>query len=48
MTVIIVFLLYYVIYMKLARHVARIGEKRSVYRVLVGKHEGKATRKTQT
>ena len=27
--------------MRLAGHVARIGEKRGAYRVLVGKHEGK-------
>ena len=27
--------------MRLAGHVARIGERRGVYRVLVGKHEGK-------
>ena len=27
--------------MRLAGHVARIGERGSVYRVLVGKHEGK-------
>jgi hypothetical protein len=40
-TVIIVFLLYYVIYVKLAGHVARMGERRGVYRVLVGKPEGK-------
>jgi len=26
-----------------AGHVARMGERRSVYRVLVGKHEGKVT-----
>ena len=28
--------------MRLAGHVARIGERRGVYRVLVGKHEGKS------
>ena len=27
--------------MRWAGHVARIGERRGVYRVLVGKHEGK-------
>ena len=27
--------------MRLAEHVARMGERRGVYRVLVGKHEGK-------
>jgi hypothetical protein len=27
--------------MRLARHVARMGEKRNVYRLLVGKPEGK-------
>ena len=27
--------------MRLARHVARMGERRGVYRVLVGKPEGK-------
>ena len=27
--------------MQLAEHAARMGEKRGVYRVLVGKHEGK-------
>jgi hypothetical protein len=32
-----------------AEHVARIEEKRNVYRLLVGKPEGKeATRKTET
>jgi ribosomal protein L10 len=29
--------------MKWARHVARMGEKRNVYRILVGKPEGKRT-----
>jgi hypothetical protein len=27
--------------MRWAGHVARVGEERKVYRVLVGKHEGK-------
>ena len=27
--------------MRWARHVARMGERRGVYRVLVGKHKGK-------
>jgi hypothetical protein len=27
--------------MRLAGHVARMGEKRNAYRILVGKHEGK-------
>jgi len=27
--------------MRLVGHVARMGERRGVYRVLVGKHEGK-------
>ena len=27
--------------MRWAGHVARVGERRGVYRVLVGKHEGK-------
>jgi hypothetical protein len=27
--------------MRLARHVARMGEKRNAYRILVGKPEGK-------
>jgi hypothetical protein len=35
--------------MRWARHVARMGEKRNAYRLLVGKREGKeATRKTKT
>ena len=34
---------YYIIYLRMrwAGHVARMGEERSVYRVLVGKLEGK-------
>jgi hypothetical protein len=31
-----------------AGHVARMGEKRDVYRLVVGKPEGKTTRKTET
>jgi hypothetical protein len=31
-----------------AGHVARIEEKRNAYRILVGKSEGKRTRKTKT
>jgi hypothetical protein len=34
--------------MKWAGHVARLGEKRNAYRLLVGKPEGKTTRKTKT
>jgi hypothetical protein len=34
--------------MRWAGHVARMGEKRNVYRLLVGKPEGKTTRKTET
>jgi hypothetical protein len=35
--------------MRLAGHVARMGEKRNAYRLLVGKPEGKnTTRKTKT
>jgi hypothetical protein len=35
--------------MRWAGHVARMGEKRNVYRLLVGKPEGKKiTRKTET
>jgi hypothetical protein len=35
--------------MRWAVHVARMGEKRNVYRLLVGKPEGKGTtRKTET
>jgi hypothetical protein len=33
--------------MRWAGHVARMGEGRNVYRVLVGKPEGKITRKTK-
>jgi len=33
--------------MKWAGHVARVGERRGVYRVLVGKPEEKRTLKTQ-
>jgi hypothetical protein len=33
--------------MSLAGHVARMGERRSVYRILVGKYEGKDPRETQ-
>jgi hypothetical protein len=33
--------------MRWAAHVARIGEKRNASRLLVGKPEGKATRKTK-
>jgi hypothetical protein len=33
--------------MRLAGHVARVGEGRNVYRVLVGKPEGKNTWKTK-
>ena len=29
--------------MRWAGHVARVGERRSAYRILVGKHEGKRT-----
>jgi len=29
--------------MRWADHVARMGEKRGVYRILMGKHEGKKT-----
>jgi hypothetical protein len=29
-------------------HVARMGEKRNAYRILVGKPEGKSSRKTTT
>jgi hypothetical protein len=31
-------------WMKWAAHVARIGEKRNAYRILVGKREGKKTK----
>jgi len=34
--------------MRWAEHVARMGEERDVYRVLVGKPEGKTTGETQT
>ena len=34
--------------MRLARHVARMGERRGVYRVWVGNLEGKTTWETQT
>jgi hypothetical protein len=34
--------------MRWAGYVARMGEKRGVYRLLVGKPEGEATRKTKT
>ena len=34
--------------MRWAGHVARMGERRGVYRVLVGKPESKTTSKTQT
>jgi hypothetical protein len=34
--------------MRWAGHVARMGEKRNVYSLLVGKPEGKITRKTET
>jgi hypothetical protein len=34
--------------MRWAGHVARMGEKRNAYRLLVGKSEGKATRNTKT
>jgi len=27
--------------MRWAEHIARVGERRDVYRILVGKHEGK-------
>jgi hypothetical protein len=33
--------------MRWAGHIARMGEGRGVYRVLVGKPEGKSTGKTQ-
>jgi hypothetical protein len=33
--------------MRWAGHVARMGEKRNVYRLLVGKPEGEITRKTE-
>jgi hypothetical protein len=34
--------------MRWAGYVAGIGEKRNAYRILVGKPEGKTTRKTKT
>jgi hypothetical protein len=34
--------------MSWAGHVARMGEKRNVYRLLVGKPDGETTRKTET
>jgi hypothetical protein len=34
--------------MRWMEHVARMGEKRNAYRLLVGKPEGKSTRKTKT
>jgi hypothetical protein len=34
--------------MRRERHVARMGEKRNAYRILVGKLEGKTARKTKT
>jgi hypothetical protein len=34
--------------MRWAGHVARMGEKRNMYRLLVGKPEGETTRKTKT
>jgi hypothetical protein len=34
--------------MRWAEHVARMGEKRNAYRLLVGQPEGKTTRKTKT
>jgi hypothetical protein len=34
--------------MRWAGHVARMGEKRNAYRLLVGKPENETTRKTQT
>jgi hypothetical protein len=34
--------------MRWAGHVARMGERRNAYRLLVGKSEGEATRKTKT
>jgi hypothetical protein len=34
--------------MRWAGHVARMEEKRNAYRLLVGKPEGKSTRKTKT
>jgi hypothetical protein len=34
--------------MRWAGHVARMGETRNAYRILVGKPEGKPTRKTKT
>jgi hypothetical protein len=34
--------------MRWARHVAEIGEKRNVYRILVGKPEGKRPGKSKT
>jgi hypothetical protein len=34
--------------MRWPRHIARTREKRNAYRLLVGKPEGKTTRKTKT
>jgi hypothetical protein len=34
--------------MRLAGHVERMRKKRNAYRILVGKPEGKTTRKTKT
>jgi hypothetical protein len=34
--------------MRRAGHVARMGENRNAYRLLLGKPEGKSTRKTKT
>jgi hypothetical protein len=34
--------------MRWAGHVARMGEKKNSYRILVGKPEEKSTRKTKT
>jgi hypothetical protein len=31
-----------------AEHIARMGEKRNAYKLLVGKPEGKTTKKTKT
>jgi hypothetical protein len=33
--------------MRWAEHIARLGEKRKAYRILVGKPEGNTTRKTK-